>query len=100
MNASVTSNQPVCLYSDAGEKGEPSDRVHWLNGGPPSARNINRFSITSSGKVFFGPSAFRSLRVFADRARYEKMIQHHEGATVGDLLPRRRFSRQKTPLAK
>jgi hypothetical protein len=40
MNALVTSNQPVCLYNDAGEEGEPSDRVHWLNGGPPSAQNI------------------------------------------------------------
>jgi hypothetical protein len=32
---------------------------------------------------------------FADRARYEKTIYHHEGATVGGLLLHRRPSRQK-----
>jgi hypothetical protein len=37
MNAVVTSHQPVCLYSAAEKEGEPPDRVHWLNGGPPSA---------------------------------------------------------------
>jgi hypothetical protein len=31
--------------------------------------------------VFFGPSAFRSLRVFADRAHYEK-----RSSTVKELL--------------
>jgi hypothetical protein len=34
---------------------------------------LNRFSTTSSGKVFFGPSAFRSLKeFFPGQARYEK----------------------------
>jgi hypothetical protein len=41
MNAVVTSQQPVCLYSPAGEEGEPPKRVYWLNGGPASARNIS-----------------------------------------------------------
>jgi hypothetical protein len=40
MNVVVTSHQHVCLYSAAGEEGEPPDRIHWLNGGPPSAWNI------------------------------------------------------------
>jgi hypothetical protein len=40
MNDVVTSHQPVCLYSPAGEEGEPPDRLHWLNDGPPSAQNI------------------------------------------------------------
>jgi hypothetical protein len=40
MNAVITSHQPVFLYSAAGEEGEPPDRLHWLNGGPPSALNI------------------------------------------------------------
>jgi hypothetical protein len=40
MNVVVTSHQPVCLYSAAGEEGEPAERVYWLNGGPTSARNI------------------------------------------------------------
>jgi hypothetical protein len=34
---------------------------------------FNRFSPTSSGKVFFGSSASRSLEdFFTDQARYEK----------------------------
>jgi hypothetical protein len=40
MNAVVTSHQPACLYSPAGEEGEPPKRVDSLNGGPASARNI------------------------------------------------------------
>jgi hypothetical protein len=40
MNAVVTSHQPVCLDSAAGEEGEPPECVNWLNGGPASARNI------------------------------------------------------------
>ena len=40
MNVVVTPHQSVCLYSATGEEGEPPDHVHWLNGGPPSARNI------------------------------------------------------------
>jgi hypothetical protein len=40
MNDMVTAHQPVRLYSDVGEEGEPPGRLHWLNGGPPSARDI------------------------------------------------------------
>jgi hypothetical protein len=40
MNVVVTSHQPVYLYSVAGEEGEPTEHVYWLNGGPASARNI------------------------------------------------------------
>jgi hypothetical protein len=43
----------------------------------------NRFSATSSGKVFFGHSAFRSLCVFADRARYEKQSSTAKGLLLG-----------------
>jgi hypothetical protein len=66
MNVVVTPHQSVCLYSAIREEGELLERVHWLNGGPADARNILIvFSITSSGTVFFGPSAFRSLCVFS-----------------------------------
>jgi hypothetical protein len=40
MNVVVTSHQPVCLYSPAGEEGEPPKRAFWLNGGPTGAHNI------------------------------------------------------------
>jgi hypothetical protein len=40
MNVVVTSHQPVCLYSHAGEEGEPPKHAYWLNGGPANARNI------------------------------------------------------------
>jgi hypothetical protein len=40
MNDEVTSHQPICLYSPAGEEGEPPKRVYWLDGGPTTARNI------------------------------------------------------------
>jgi hypothetical protein len=72
MNVVVTSHQSVCLYSVAGEEGELPDRLHWLNGGPPSAEYFNRFSITSLGKVFFGPSAFRSLHIFHEPSSLRK----------------------------
>jgi hypothetical protein len=40
MNAVVTSHQLVCLYSPAGEEGEPPRRTYWLIDGPASAMNI------------------------------------------------------------
>jgi hypothetical protein len=40
MNTVVTYHQHVCLYSPAGEEGEPPKRAYWLNGGPASAWNI------------------------------------------------------------
>jgi hypothetical protein len=39
-NVVVTSHQPVCLYSLAGEEGEPPKHAYWLIGGPTSAWNI------------------------------------------------------------
>src|SRR5688572_5713452 len=45
---------------------------------------FNRFSPTSSGKVFFGPSASRSLRdFFTDQARYEKRSSTAKGLLLG-----------------
>jgi hypothetical protein len=45
---------------------------------------FNRFLITSSWKVFFGPSAFRSLCVFfADRAHYKKLSSTAKGVLLG-----------------
>jgi hypothetical protein len=45
---------------------------------------FNRFSATSSGKVFFGPSAFRSLReFFTGRARHEKRSGTVKGLLLG-----------------
>jgi hypothetical protein len=65
--------------------------------GPLRAGKLNRFSATSSGKVFFGPSAPRSLRdfFFTDQARYEKRSSTAKGATVGPMLRRRRSYREK-----
>jgi hypothetical protein len=40
MNVVVTPHQPVCLYSAAGEEGEPPHRLHWLSGGPFDVQNI------------------------------------------------------------
>jgi hypothetical protein len=57
MNVVVTPHQPVCLYSATGEEGEQLDRPHWLSSGPQwiarRSEYFNRFSITSSQKVFF-----------------------------------------------
>jgi hypothetical protein len=43
MNVVVTYHQPVCLYSPAGEEGEPPKRAYWLIGGPASTGNIYSF---------------------------------------------------------
>jgi hypothetical protein len=82
MNAVVTSHLPVCLYSVAGKKVnrqdfytrrtvactrcavDRRDQIVTLQGGTTTRSETNRFSTTSSGKVFFGPSASRSLRDF------------------------------------
>ena len=40
MNVVVTSHQLVCLYSPAGEEGEPPRGTYWLIGGPVSAVNF------------------------------------------------------------
>jgi hypothetical protein len=45
---------------------------------------FNRFSPTSSGKVFFGSSASRSLEdFFTDQARYEKRSSTAKGLLLG-----------------
>jgi hypothetical protein len=52
--------------------------------GPLRARKLYRFPTTSSGKVFFGPSASRSLRdFFTDQARYEKRSSAVKGLLLG-----------------
>jgi hypothetical protein len=111
MNVVVTSHLPICLYSAAGGKvnhqGLPhrtNSHPHSLNGGPQRPRRriagarvtaarwghcarvdyFNRFSPTSSGKVFFGSSASRSLDdFFTDQARYEKRSSTAKGLLLG-----------------
>ena len=110
MNAVVTSHLPVCLYSAAGGKvnrqaartrwivarthwtvdhsaweGESPDHAHPSYGETTlHSEYLNRFLTTSSGKVFFGPLAFRSLReFFTGRARYEKRSGTVKGLLLG-----------------
>jgi hypothetical protein len=110
VNAVVTSQLPVCLYSAAGGKvNRQVTRTRWtvtrtrwtVDHSTPGrwiARSLvyterwttwrweyfNRFSATSSGKVFFGPSAFRSLReFFTDRVRHEKRSSTVKGLRLG-----------------
>jgi hypothetical protein len=48
------------------------------------SKYFNCFSATSSGKVFFGPLAFRSLwDFFTDQARYEKRSSTAKGLLLG-----------------
>jgi hypothetical protein len=102
MNAMVTSHLPVCLYSAAGGKvnrqglqHRANSHPHSLSGGPHSSKRcgkmgrarddyFNRFSPTSSGKVFFGSSASRSLEdFFTDQARYDKRSSTAKGLLLG-----------------
>jgi hypothetical protein len=64
---------------------ESTDRAYPLHGGTtPRSDYFNRFSATSSEKVFFGPSAFRSLgQFFTDQARYEKRSSTAKGLLLG-----------------
>jgi hypothetical protein len=64
---------------------ESPDRAYPLHGGATSRSDyFNRFSATSSGKVFFGPSAFRSLgKIFTYQARYEKRSSTTKGILLG-----------------
>jgi hypothetical protein len=66
-------------------KGESPGRVYPPHGRATSrSEYFNRFSATSSGKVFFGPSAFRSLGdFFTDQARYEKRSSTMKGLLLG-----------------
>jgi hypothetical protein len=100
MNVVVTLHQPVCLYSAAGGKVNHQiactrSTVDHSARGRGTARlpvpaerwttwrleYFNRFSATSSGKVFFGPSTFRSLWDFS----------RIELVTKNDLAPRRSY---------
>jgi hypothetical protein len=109
MNVVVTLHLPVCLYSAAGGKvnrqglqHRTNSHPHSLNGGPQGPRRwiasarvigarwgarddyFNRFSPTSSGKVFFGSSASRSLEdFFTDQACYEKRSSTAKGLLLG-----------------
>jgi hypothetical protein len=54
------------------------------DGDTARADYFNRFSPTSSGKVFFGSSASRSLEdFFTDQARYEKRSSTAKGLLLG-----------------
>jgi hypothetical protein len=111
MNVMVTSDLPVFLYCAAGVKVNRqvshtrplNSHLHPLNGGPQRVGDespdrvypphggatsrseyFNRFSATSLGKVFFGPSAFQSLgQVFTDQARYKKRSSTAKGLLLG-----------------
>jgi hypothetical protein len=48
----------------------------------PTSEYFNRFSATSLGKVFFGPSALRSLCVF----RGSSSLQKKQSSTAKGLL--------------
>jgi hypothetical protein len=66
-------------------EGESPDRAYPSYGGTTlHSEYLNRFLTTSSGKVFFGPSVFRSLReFFTGRARYEKRSGTVKGLLLG-----------------
>jgi hypothetical protein len=66
-------------------EGESPDRAYSFYGGTTSRwEYLNCFSTTSSGKVFFEPSAFRSLKeFFTGRARYEKRSGTVKGLLLG-----------------
>jgi hypothetical protein len=53
------------------------------DGATSSVDYFNRFSPTSSGKVFFGSSASRSLDFFTDQACYEKRSSTAKGLLLG-----------------
>ena len=54
------------------------------DGATSRADYFNHFSPTSSGKVFFGSSASRSLEdLFTDQARYEKQSSTAKGLLLG-----------------
>jgi hypothetical protein len=64
MNVVVTSHQLVCLYWPAGEEGEPPRRAYWLIGGLVIAMNFIFVFNNKLREGVFGPSTFRSLRIF------------------------------------
>jgi hypothetical protein len=64
---------------------ESPGRVYPPHGGATlRPEYFNRFSATSSEKVFFGPSAIRSLGdFFTDQTRYEKRSSTAKGLLLG-----------------
>jgi hypothetical protein len=66
-------------------EGESPGRAKLLQDGATSRTDyFNRFSPTSSGKVFFGSSASRSLEdFFTDQARYDKRSSTAKGLLLG-----------------
>jgi hypothetical protein len=64
MNDVVISHQLICLYSLAGEEGEPLYRSYWLIGGAAQAVAFYSFFNNKLREGVFGSSAFRSLRLF------------------------------------
>jgi hypothetical protein len=84
MNVVVTPQQPVCLYSHAGEEGEPSYHLHWLSGGPPEARNILIVSRQrAQGRCFSDLRHSKAFVFFVDQARYEKRSSTAKGLILG-----------------
>jgi hypothetical protein len=73
------------MVDHSAQEGESPDRAYPSYGGTIlHLEYLNRFSTMSSGKVFFGPSAFRSLReFFTGRARYEKRSSTVKGLLLG-----------------
>jgi hypothetical protein len=114
MNVVVTLHQPVCLYSAAGGKVnrqisytrwtvDHSALGRWIARPLLSAERwttqrleyFNRFSATSSGKVFWGPSAFRRLWDFSRIELFTKNDLAPRRGYCWGLLLRRRSSKQK-----
>jgi hypothetical protein len=113
MNAMVTPHLPVCLYSATGGKvNRQVARTRWTvactrwtvdHSAPgrwitrtivPAAcwatwrsKYFNRFSATSSGKVFFGPSAFRTFSI----SEAFEIFSRIKLITKNDLAPRRGY---------
>jgi hypothetical protein len=73
------------MVDRSAQEAKSPDRAYPLQGGTIlHSEYFNRFSATSSGKVFFGPSAFRSLRVFfTGRAHHEKRPGTVKGLLLG-----------------
>jgi hypothetical protein len=87
VNAVVTPQQPVCLYSAAGGEGEPPCRLHSLNGGPPDAWNIIIISRQrAQGRCFSDLRHSEAFEFFVDRARYKKRSSTAKGLQLGALF--------------
>jgi hypothetical protein len=84
MNVVVTLHQPVCLYSAAGEEGEPPYRLHWLSGGSPEARNfLIVYRQRAQGRCFSDLQHSEAFVFFVDQARCEKRSSTAKGLLLG-----------------